>query len=71
VSAEDGDELGLDHAAEDIGPGNHSHQFSASHHWNANNVMGSHLGDHGLDCVVFLNTDLIFTHLFATYERVR
>src|SRR5882724_7504673 len=57
LPAEDGYELRFDHAAEDVSPGNHSQQFSSSHDRNANNVMSGHLGDHGFDCLVFLNTD--------------
>src|SRR6266545_121212 len=49
LPAEDSHELGLDHAAEDISPGNHSHQFSSSHDRHSNDVMSGHLGDHCFD----------------------
>src|SRR5713101_2622799 len=71
LPAEDGHELGLDHATKDVGPGNHSHQFSFPHDRHPDDIMRGHLGDHYLYRVVLLDADRRSAHDLLGFHRLQ
>ena len=62
LSIEQRDELGFDHAAENISAGNESDQLAVAYHGNPYDVVGRHLGDHHLDLVVLFDTNRRTAH---------